>query len=101
MGSTSTTVGEVVAPTSPAEVSTPLVVRRGEPALVSVTGGEVVTPSTIPHVGVAVRASFAPPPPRPVAQATSCGREMMGQPAPLVVLPPACMAKYFVKIEFR
>jgi hypothetical protein len=28
-----------------------------EPALVSVTGGEVVAPSAIPRVGVAVRAS--------------------------------------------
>jgi hypothetical protein len=28
-------------------------------------------------------------------------REMMGQPVPLVVLPPASIAKYFGKIEFR
>jgi hypothetical protein len=67
MGSTSMTVGEVVAPTSPAEVSTPSVVRRGEPALVSVAGGEVVTPSAIPRVGVAVRASSAS------ASPTTCG----------------------------
>jgi hypothetical protein len=57
MVSTSTTVGEVVAPTSPAEVSTPSVVCREEPALVSVTGGEVVNPYAIPRVGVEVRAS--------------------------------------------
>jgi hypothetical protein len=49
MGSTSTTVGEVVAPTSPTEVSIPSGVCREEPALVSVTGGEVVNPSAIPH----------------------------------------------------
>jgi hypothetical protein len=33
------------------------VVCREEPALVPVTGGEVVNPSAIPRVGVAVRAS--------------------------------------------
>jgi hypothetical protein len=59
MGSMSMTVGEVVAPTSPAEVSTPSVVCRGKPTLVSVTGGEAVTPSAIPRVGVAVCASSA------------------------------------------
>jgi hypothetical protein len=67
MGSTSTTVGEVAAPTSLAEVSTPSVVCREEPALVSVMGGEVVNPSTIPRVGVAVRASSASTSP------TTCG----------------------------
>jgi hypothetical protein len=95
------TVREVVAPTSPAEVSTPSVVCREEPALVSVTGGEVVNPSAIPHIGVAVHASSA------TASPTTCGSGDLvregddGQPAPLVVLPPACTAKYFVKIEFR
>jgi hypothetical protein len=59
MGSTSMTVGEVIAPTSPSEVSTPSVVCREEPALVSVTGGEVVNPSAIPRVRVAVHASSA------------------------------------------
>jgi hypothetical protein len=67
MGSTSTTIREIVALTSPAEVSTPSAVRRGESALVSVTGGEVVTPSAIPRVGVAVRASSAS------ASHTACG----------------------------
>jgi hypothetical protein len=101
MGSMSTTVGEVVAPISPAEVSTPSVVRRGEPALVSVMGGKVVTPPLFLTLGWRYAHYLQAPLPRPAAQAISCGREMMGQPAPLVVLPPACMAKYFVKIEFR
>jgi hypothetical protein len=57
IGSTSTTDGEVVASTPPTEVSTPSVVCKEEPALVSVTGGEVVAPSVTPRVGVAVRAS--------------------------------------------
>jgi hypothetical protein len=26
---------------------------------------------------------------------------MMGQSAPLVILPPACMAKYFIKDQVR
>jgi hypothetical protein len=59
MGSTSTIVGEVIAPTSPAEVPTPSAVCRGEPALVPVTGGEVATPSATPCGGVVVRASSA------------------------------------------
>jgi hypothetical protein len=59
MGSISMIVGEVVTPTSPAEVLTPSAVRGGEPALVSATGGEVTMPSTIPHGGVVVRASSA------------------------------------------
>jgi hypothetical protein len=67
MGSTSTTAGEVVAPTSPAEVSTPSVVCREEPALVSVTGGKVVNPSAIPCVGVDICASSAR------ASPTTCG----------------------------
>jgi hypothetical protein len=46
------TVGEVVAPTSPTKVSTPSAVCREELALVSVTGGEVVNPCSIPRVGV-------------------------------------------------
>jgi hypothetical protein len=57
IGSTSTTVGEIVAPVPATEVSTPSAVCREEPALVSVMGGEVVTPSATPRVGVAVRAS--------------------------------------------
>jgi hypothetical protein len=44
MGSTSMIVGEVIAPTSPAEVSTPSAARGGESTLVSTTGGEVTTP---------------------------------------------------------
>jgi xanthosine utilization system XapX-like protein len=64
IGSTSMTVGEVVAPTSPAVVSTPSAVCREEPALVSVTGGEVVNPSANPRIGVAVRASSASASPR-------------------------------------
>jgi hypothetical protein len=67
MGSTSMIVGEVVAPTSPAEVSAPSAVRGGEPALMSATGDEVTTPSTVPHGGVAVRASSAS------ASPTTCG----------------------------
>jgi hypothetical protein len=43
------------------------VVCREEPALVSVTGGKVVNPSTIPRVRVAVCASFAS------ASPTTCG----------------------------
>jgi hypothetical protein len=57
IGSTSTTIGEVVALTPPTEVSTPSAVCKEEPALVSVTGGEVFAPSATPRVGVAVRAS--------------------------------------------
>jgi hypothetical protein len=67
MGSTSTTAGEVVAPTSPADVSIPSVVCREEPALVPITGGEVVNPSAIPRVGVVVHASSASSSP------TTCG----------------------------
>jgi hypothetical protein len=52
-------VGEVVTPTSATEVPTPTAVRRGEPALVSVTGGEFATPSATLHGGVVVRASSA------------------------------------------
>jgi hypothetical protein len=101
MGSTSIIVGEVVAPTSPAEVPTPSAVLGGESTLVSATGSEVTTPSTVPHGRVAVRASSASASPRPVAQATSCGRETMGQLAPLVASPPACIAKYLVKTKIR
>jgi hypothetical protein len=93
MGSMSMIVGEVVAPTSPAEVPTPSAVRGGEPALVSATGGEATMPSTTPRGRVVVRASSASTSPRPAAQATYYGRETMGQPALLVALPPACMAK--------
>jgi hypothetical protein len=57
IGLISTTDGEVVALTPLTEVSTPSAVCREEPAHVLVTGGEVVAPSTTPHVGVAVRAS--------------------------------------------
>jgi hypothetical protein len=57
MGSTSMIVGEVVAPTSPAEAPTPSAICGAEPALVSATGGEVTTPSTIPRGGVVVCAS--------------------------------------------
>jgi hypothetical protein len=60
-------VGEVVTPTSPAEVPTPSAVRGGERALVSATGGEVTTPSTVPRGGVAVRASSTSTSP------TTCG----------------------------
>jgi hypothetical protein len=41
------TVGEVVASTPSAEVSTPSAACREQPALVSVTGGEVVPPSAV------------------------------------------------------
>jgi hypothetical protein len=64
---TSMIVGEVIALTSPAEVPTPSAVHGGEPALVSATGGEVTTPSTIPRGGVAVRTSSASTSP------TTCG----------------------------
>jgi hypothetical protein len=67
MGLTSIIVGEVVAPTSPVEVSTPSAVRGGESTLMSATGGEVTTPSTVPRGGVAVRASSASTSP------TTCG----------------------------
>jgi hypothetical protein len=67
MGSTSMIVGEVVAPTSPAEVPTPSAVCGGESAHVSAAGGEVTTPSTIPRGGVAVCASSASTSP------TTCG----------------------------
>jgi hypothetical protein len=59
MGSTSIIIGEVVAPTSLAEVSTPSAAHGGESTLVSATGGEVTMPSTVPRGGVAVRASSA------------------------------------------
>jgi hypothetical protein len=67
MGSMSMTVGQVIAPTSPAEVFIPSEVCREEPALLLVTGGEVVNPSAIPRDGVAVRASSAS------ASPTTCG----------------------------
>jgi hypothetical protein len=67
MGSTSIIVGEVVAPTSPAEVSTPSTARGGESTLASATGGEVTTFSTAPCGGVAVRVSSAS------ASPTTCG----------------------------
>jgi hypothetical protein len=57
MGSTSIIVREVVAPTSPAEVSTPSAARGGESTLALATGSEVTRLSTVPHGGVAVRAS--------------------------------------------
>jgi hypothetical protein len=67
MGSTSMIVGEVVAPMPPAEVPTPSAVCEVEPALVSATGGEATTPSTVPRGGVAVHASSASTSP------TTCG----------------------------
>jgi hypothetical protein len=67
MGSMSIIVGEVVAPTSPAEVSTPSAVRGGESTLVSATGGEVTTPSNVPRGGVAVHVPSAS------ASPTTCG----------------------------
>jgi hypothetical protein len=67
MGSTPKIVGEVVAPTSLAEVSTPSAARGGESTLVSAMGGEVTTPSTVPRGGVAVHASSAS------ASPTTCG----------------------------
>jgi hypothetical protein len=60
-------VGEVVAPTSPAEVPTPLATHGGIPTLASAIGGEVTTFSTAPRGGVAVRASSAS------ASPTTCG----------------------------
>jgi hypothetical protein len=44
-------------PPPPAKVSTPSVACMEEPALMSAMGGEVVTPSTTPRVGVAAPAS--------------------------------------------
>jgi hypothetical protein len=67
MGSTSIIVGEVVAPTSPAEVSTSSVARGGESNLASAMGSEVTMPSTVPRGGVAVRASSTS------ASPTTCG----------------------------
>jgi hypothetical protein len=67
MGSTSMIVGEVVALTSPAEVSTPSTAHGGESTLVSAMSGEVTTPSTVSCGGVAVRASSAS------ASPTTCG----------------------------
>jgi hypothetical protein len=69
MGSTSIIVGEVIVPTSPAEVPTASAARGGGgvSTLASVTGGEVITSSTAPRGGVAVRASSAS------ASPTTCG----------------------------
>jgi hypothetical protein len=83
MGSTSIIVGEVVALTSPAEAPPAPAARGGVSTFASATGGEVALPSAAPRGGVAVRASSASTSPRPVAQATSCGRGKMGALPPL------------------
>jgi hypothetical protein len=101
MGSTSIIVGEDVTPTSPAEAPTASAARGGVFTFASATGGEVTTFSTAPCGGVAVCVHLQASPPRPVAQATSCGRETMGQMAPLVALPLACMVKHLVKTKIR
>jgi hypothetical protein len=67
MGLTSIIVGEVVAPTSPAEDPPASAVRGGVSTLASATSGEVTTFSTTPHGGVAVRASST------CASPTTCG----------------------------
>jgi hypothetical protein len=60
MGSTSITLGEVVAPTSPAKTPLPSsTARGGVSTLESATGGETAIHSTTPRGGVAVRASSA------------------------------------------
>jgi hypothetical protein len=60
MGLTSIMVGEVVTPTSPAEVTPPAsTTHGGVSTLESATGGEVTLLSTAPRGGVAVRASSA------------------------------------------
>jgi hypothetical protein len=58
MGSTSITLGEVVAPTSPTEVPSPASIARGRLAtLVFFTSGEASLLSAAPRGGVVVRAS--------------------------------------------
>jgi hypothetical protein len=59
MGSTSIIVGEVVAPTSPAEPPPASKTRGGVSTLESTTGGEVAQLLTAPRGGVVVRASSA------------------------------------------
>jgi hypothetical protein len=59
MGSTSITLGEVVALTSPTEAPPASTVRRGVSTLESATGEEFTLLSTAPRSGVAVRASSA------------------------------------------
>jgi hypothetical protein len=60
MGSTSITIGEVVAPTPPAEAPpASSAARGGVSTLAAATGGEVTLLSTAPHGGVAVRTSSA------------------------------------------
>jgi hypothetical protein len=90
-------VGEAVAPTSPAEAPLASATRGGLPTLASATGDEAALPSVAPHGGVAVRARQQAPPPRPVAQATSCGKGKMGRLALLVASSPAYMEKHLVK----
>jgi hypothetical protein len=57
MGPTSMIVGEVVAPTSPAEVPPASAARGGVSTLAATTGGEVTLLSTTTRGGVAVRVS--------------------------------------------
>jgi hypothetical protein len=87
MGSTSIIIGEVVASTPLAEAPSASTTHGGVPTLAAAAGGEVTTLSSI-------SAS-----PRHVAQTTSCGREKMGQLAPLVASSSACMTKHLVKTK--
>jgi hypothetical protein len=93
MWSASMIVGEAVAPTSLEEAPPASAARGGVPTLASDTGGEAALPSAAPRGEVVVRASSASASPRPVAQATSCGKGKMGHLALLVASSPACMAK--------
>jgi hypothetical protein len=89
-------------PPSPTEVSTPSAACREEPALVSVTGGEVVAPSASPRVGVAVWASSTS------ASPTTCGSgDLVREGDDGVTGTPYGLAAglhgkiYHVKIEFK
>jgi hypothetical protein len=101
MGSTSMIVGVVVAPMSPVELPTPSAVCGGEPALVSAMGGEVITPSTIPRGGVVVRASSGSTSPTTCGSGDLVREEDDGATGTPCGLPPAYMAKYYVKTKIR
>jgi hypothetical protein len=97
MGSTLMIVGEVVAPTSPAEAPPASAARGGVSTLAAATGGEVALLSTATRGRVEVRASSASASPTTRGSGNLVREGKMGHQDPLVASTSARMAKHLVK----